>query len=52
MSRTENTKKSTRKPPGWFKRLRRQAERARNKQALREDRDPQTRPHSDAYDWT
>ncbi len=52
MSRTENTKKNTRKPPGWFKKLRRQADRARTKQATREDKDPQDRPRNDQWDWT
>jgi hypothetical protein len=52
MSRTENTKKSNRKPPSWFKRLRRQADRAKNTQALREGKDPDHRPRNDQWDWT
>jgi hypothetical protein len=52
MSRTANTKKATNKPPGWFKKLRRQADRARNKQAIRVEKEPQERPRNDHWDWS
>jgi hypothetical protein len=51
MSRSGKTK-NTSKPPGWFKKLRRQADRARNKQAVRTEKDPQERPRNDQWDWT
>lgn len=52
MSRTKNSKKDTSKPPGWFKKLRRQADRARGKQKLREEKDPEQRPRNDQWDWS
>jgi hypothetical protein len=52
MSRTLNANKPWNKPPSWFKRLRRQAERARNSQRLREGREPEDRRRNDQWDWT
>lgn len=52
MSRTDNSQKPGNKPPSWFKRLRRQADRASAKQALRMDRDPVDRKRNDQWDWT
>lgn len=52
MARTLNTKKNTQKPPSWFKKHRRQLERARAKHAVRTDNDPSKRPKNDQWDWT
>lgn len=39
------------KPPKWFKKQRRQKERARAKQDLRQGFEPDPVPHSDEWDW-
>lgn len=44
-------KKPYSKPPKWFKKQRRQRERARAKQEIRQGREPGPVPHSDAWDW-
>jgi hypothetical protein len=56
MSKSDHHK-NTKNPPSWFKKDRRQKERARANQAVREAAltddgpDTLTRKHSDRYDW-
>lgn len=39
------------KPPKWFKKQRRQKERSRARQALRQGFEPEPVPKSDEWDW-
>ena len=52
MSRTVNAKKCRNKAPSWYKREGRQSDRARVKQAIREDRELMPlRLRDDTWNW-
>lgn len=58
MSDSRRSSKPWSKPPSWFKKERRQNDRARSKQTMRVQQhledgpEISQRPHNDQYDWT
>lgn len=44
-------KKSRRKPPGWWKRIRRKIRRAKQKNALRNNKMQPVEKHNDVWEW-
>ena len=57
MSGSLNDRKNTNKPPGWYKKMRRQKERNRANRAVREEAEADDGPNlvvrkrDDSWDW-